>query len=368
MNGRRRGFRFALLAAASLAVVGDAPALRAELSSDGAPPASTQPVSQPIRREKKDGPVRLRVELDRDRTDLSTAVRLTMTVEAERGVKIAVPEVKGVLGDFVVKQSSELQRTEVADGVRAVQEHVLEPVTPGTAVTGPISIEYEDARERLDGSTGTSRGTVTIDPIAVIVEGQLADAKGPVTLAWAGLSPIWWWIIGVTLGTLAVALAARRLARRRPGQAPIPALEEPLVPAHIWALGELDRLIAERLVARGQVQEFYYRVNALLREYIERRFGMMAGEQTSEEFIRSLRDSHQLQSVHKTVLQQFVDACDPVKYARQVPGEADVLWVESTARQVIVETADIGGNGELVHGAAATLTADSPPPARRSRS
>lgn len=365
MNGRRRDFILSMLAAASMAFVGDAPALRAESASDGDGLASSQPTSQPIRRERKDGPVLLRVELDRDRTDLSTAIRLTMTVEAERGVKIAVSEVKGVLGDFVVKQSSDMQRTEVADGVRAVQEYVLEPVSPGTAVTGSISIEYEDARERLDGSTGESRGTVTIDPIAVIVEGQLADAKGPVTLAWAGLSPIWWWIIGVTLGTLAVALAARRLARRRTGQVAIAAREVRIVPAHIWALGELDRLIGERLVARGQVQEFYYRINALLREYIERRFGMMAGEQTSEEFIRSLRDSHQLQSVHKAALQQFVDACDPVKYARHKPGDADVKWVEDTARQVIVETADTGGNGELVQGAAANSTADSQPPARR---
>lgn len=365
MTGRRRDFRFALLAAASLAVVGDAPTLRAEFSSDGAPPTSSQPASQPIRREKRDGPVLLRIELDRDRTDLSTAVRLTMTVEAERGVKIAVPEVKGVLGDFVVKQSGDMQRTEVADGVRAAQEHVLEPVSPGTAVTGPISIEYEDARERLDGSTGASRGTITIDPIAVIVEGQLADAKGPVTLAWAGLSPIWWWIIGVTLGTLAVALAARRIARRRAGPVSVAASQVRIVPAHIWALGELDRLIAERLVARGLVQEFYFRINALLREYIERRFGMMAGEQTSEEFIRSLHGSSHFQSAHKAVLQQFVDACDPVKYARHTPGDADVKWVADTARQVIIETADSGGNGELAHGAATATTALAQPPARR---
>lgn len=365
MKGRRREFFIAMIAAAVPALAGDAPTLRAESPSKDDKPVSTQPASQPIRREKKDGPVLLRVELDRDRTDLLTSVRLTMTVDAERGVKIAVPEVKGVLGDFVIKQSGDMQRTETADGVRAVQEHVLEPVAPGTAVTGPISIEYEDARERLDGSRGESRGTITIDPIAVIVEGQLADAKGPVSLAWAGLAPIWWWVIGVMVGTAAVALAARRLARRRSPPALVPAREERIVPAHIWALGELDRLIAERLVPRGQVQEFYYRINALLREYIERRFGITAGEQTSEEFIRSLRDSNYLQSVHKTVLQQFVDACDPVKYARHTPGDADVKWVEDTARQVIIETADTGGNGELLKAPAAAQSPITQPGARR---
>lgn len=365
MKGRRRKLFIGMFATAATVLVGDGTMLRAQSPSNVDKPVSTQPAPQPIRREKKDGPVLLCIELDRDRTDLSTAIRLTVTVEAERGVTIALPDVKGVLGDFVVKQSAEARRIESGDFVKEVQEYVLEPVSPGTAVTGAISIDYEDARERLDGTTGESRGTVTIDPIAVIVEGQLADAKGPVSLAWAGLSPTWWWIIGVTLGTLVVALAARQFARRRAGHALAPAREERVVPAHIWALGELERLIAERLVARGKVQEFYYRINALLREYIERRFGILAGEQTSEEFIRSLRDSYFLDAVHKTVLQQFVDACDPVKYARHTPGEADVKWVEDTARLVIVETADTGGNGELGYGTASTTTAVAQPPARR---
>lgn len=357
MKGRRREFVLAMMAAVVLEFVGDAAMLRGVSSSHASEPVSTQPAPQPIRREKRDGPVLLRVELDRDRTDLLTSIRLTMTVDAERGVKISTPEAKGVLGDFVVKQSGDIRRSETADGVRAVLEQVLEPVVPGTAVTGPIAIEYEDARERLDGSTGKSHGVVTIDPIAVIVEGELADAKGPVSLAWAGLPPIWWWVIGVIVGTAAVALAARRLVRRRGGLAPPAANEAQIVPSHIWALGELDRLIAERLVPRGLVQEFYYRINALLREYIERRFGITAGEQTSEEFIRSLRDSNYLQAAHKTVLQQFVDACDPVKYARHTPGDADVKWVEDTARRVIVETADAGGNGELLKSPAAAQAA-----------
>jgi hypothetical protein len=98
-------------------------------------------------------------------------------------------------------------------------------------------------------------------------------------------------------------------------------------------------LAAEGLIERGKVREFYYRINAIVRGYIERRWGLNAGEQTSEEFILALQRSDFLGDLHKTVLRRFVDACDPVKYARQEPAAQENEWVQTTAREFVVETA-----------------------------
>jgi hypothetical protein len=319
-----------------------------------APPATPGPspdaaiaASRPVVREKRDGPVTLRVEADRDRMDLMSAALLTVTVEAESGVEVTLPEIHGVLGEFVARPEGEAQRSEDGGLSRTIQTFVLEPVRPGAATTGAIGVEYVDARPRADGTAGETRGTVEIEPIVVTVVGDLADARGPVGLPWAGLAPIWWWVIGLVAGTVAVALAARWWAGRGRVAQPTAARRAVVAPAHVWALAELERLLAEGLVARGKVQEFYYRINALVRGYIERRFGLMAGEQTSEEFIASLRGSPQLADGHKAMLRRFVDACDPVKYARQIPGEDEINWVAASARRFIEETADRGeGNGE----------------------
>jgi hypothetical protein len=121
-----------------------------------------------------------------------------------------------------------------------------------------------------------------------------------------------------------------------------------------WALAELDKLDAEDLIGKGAVQEYYYRLNGLVRRYVELRFDLLAGEQTSEEFVRALQDSSLFGESHKEVLRRFVRACDPVKYARHRPEREEVDWVQSAARDFVLETAPAQGDGEPAIAGAAT--------------
>jgi hypothetical protein len=157
----------------------------------------------------------------------------------------------------------------------------------------------------------------------------------------------------VVVAMVAIALAARWWRRRRElAQRELPRVRRLI--AHEWALAELDKLAAENLVGRGLVQEFYYRINGLLRRYIELRFGLAAGEQTSEEFIRALQHAVLFDPQHNEVLRRFIAACDPVKYARHRPERSEIDWVHATAREFVLETAERGG--EDGRGAAAQST------------
>ncbi len=300
---------------------------------------TSAPALTPVLREAQDGPVKLTVRLDRDQLALSDQLTMKMQIEAEGGLQLEVPQFKDVLGDFLIKEMppATSQHSDVAGTFE--QTYVLVPAMPGAAAIPEITVKYRDQRERADGSKGDSEGTVKVDTIKVQVAANLADVKGPVSLPWGGLEPIWWWIIGVISAALVIVLIARIIHRRRVGR-----VARPLVvadPPHIWAIKQLEKLLALRLVERGEVQEFYYRINSLVREYIEKRFALNAGEQTSEEFIRSLQHSHQLTQPHKLMLRHFVDACDPVKYARQRPASEDVQWVQTATRQFFVESAQI---------------------------
>lgn len=305
--------------------------------STAADPAPAAPTTQPVVKEAQDGPVKLSVTLDRDSLALSDQLHMKLRIEAEGGLQLQVPEFKDVLGDFLIKDAppATSQHSDAAGSFE--QTYVLVPAVPGAASIPEISVKYTDSRERADGSKGSSEGTVKIDAIKIQVAANLADVKGPVSLPWGGLSPVWWWIIGVVSAALLIALIARIIHRRRMGRVAAPLVVAD--PPHIWAIKQLEKLLALRLVERGEVQEFYYRINSLVREYIERRFAVNAGEQTSEEFIRSLQHSHQLTHPHKLMLRHFVDACDPVKYARKQPQNEDVQWVQTAARQFFVESA-----------------------------
>jgi hypothetical protein len=116
-------------------------------------------------------------------------------------------------------------------------------------------------------------------------------------------------------------------------------------PPHIWALGQLDDLLAAKLIERGMVHEFYYRLSGIVRTYIELRFGLMAPERTTEEFLVEAERSDALGWGHKDLLGEFLGACDLVKYARHEPRGAEIDASTQAARRFISETRPASATG-----------------------
>lgn len=298
-------------------------------------PATTQP--SPITRTIGGSPVRVTIQLDRDAVTIPDPLNLKLTIESERGVDVEMPQVEDTLGDFAVKEQSRPPST--SDDFLVNQEWTLtlEPVLPGEREVPSLSFPFHDTRERADGSKGDVHETVVTPPLPVRVQQILADVKGPESL-WAPSNlRILVYILIATASVVLIGILARWWRRRAAAQPT--AHKAPPVPPHVWALAELDILLSEGLLERGRVQEFYYRINAIVRRYIEMRFNMMAGEQTSEEFIRDLARSPRLVEGHKDVLRRFVSACDPVKYARHQPDKNEIAWVQTTAREFVIQTA-----------------------------
>ncbi len=298
---------------------------------------TTKPVAAvPVERIAQRGPVKLTVNLDRTAATVPEQLTLSLLLEAEIGVETALPVIGRTLGDFAVIEASDEPIS--VDGVYRRQERIvtLESVIPGQCSIPPIEVTFADNRPKADGSEAVYEDKAATEPIAVTVQPGLADAKGPLSLPLAWRYRLLLWAVGVLTAMVLIALAVRWWQRRREAK-PEPPWARCMV-LQDWALSELDKLIAEDLVGRGLVQEFYYRVNGLLRRYIELRFGLMAGEQTSEEFIRDLHLSARFDQRHRELLRQFVAACDPVKYARYQPQPDEIDWVYTTARVFVTET------------------------------
>lgn len=297
--------------------------------------ATSQPVGSPITEVAEDGPVKLTVGVDRDAVSGTETFEFTVAVEAERGVQVKIPQYEGIIGDFSITGSKQGQPTESAMTARVEHRYTLQGVLPGDREIPAVTVEYTDDRERADGSDETITGSVTSKPITIKVDVALAGMKDPATLPMPLPTKIILWAVGVIATVAAIALLARWWRQRPPSR--IRSTERRPVP-HEWALAELYRLFAEDLPGQGRVQEFYYRINGLIRRYIEMRFGLMAAEQTSEEFIRSLGESPRLGESHKNVLREFTGVCDPVKYAAMQPDKDDIEWVRKSAEKFIHET------------------------------
>lgn len=88
-----------------------------------------------------------------------------------------------------------------------------------------------------------------------------------------------------------------------------------------------------------QPKEFVTEICDGLRTYLEERFRIAATEQTTEEFLLSIRNDPQVHPTHKQTLHQFLDTADLVKFAQFEPGRQELLTLYDMAKEVVTQTA-----------------------------
>jgi hypothetical protein len=153
---------------------------------------------------------------------------------------------------------------------------------------------------------------------------QIKDIKPPVELPLDITRLLW--LAGLLLLFIMLGVAGFLYWRKSQENKKILVLE--ISPDEL-AFQELDKLLAEDLLARGEVKLFHLRISDILRSYIENRFGLKAPERTTEEFLTELTLDLQMQKAllgdHKRLLGEFLNQCDLVKFAKHEPtiGESE---------------------------------------------
>jgi hypothetical protein len=131
---------------------------------------------------------------------------------------------------------------------------------------------------------------------------DIRDIRGPRPLA----SPwvLWALVGGGILAALSGYALWRWIKRRR--NAPEPSDVE-------VALGRLEA--ARTLMQPGRAREFSIEVSGIVREYIERRFHVMAAHLTTHEFLHDLvLSADPALAAHRDLLGEFLESCDLAKF------------------------------------------------------
>lgn len=105
---------------------------------------------------------------------------------------------------------------------------------------------------------------------------------------------------------------------------------EIILPPHVVAISELDKLKGSKIWQQGLTKEYYTRLTDILREYIDRRYGVDAPEMTSDEIMEALRRRIETRSPQEG-LAQILQLADLVKFAKYVPlaSEDDLSMVNA---------------------------------------
>ena len=112
---------------------------------------------------------------------------------------------------------------------------------------------------------------------------------------------------------------------------------EVIIPAHVLALGELEKLESEKLWITGDYKEHQTRLSMLVRRYLEGAFKVPAPESTTREILRSL-SSVRLQPKQVSLLTELLQLADMVKYAKADPPEESHVRLMNEAKVFIEET------------------------------
>lgn len=285
-----------------------------------------------VERSFSGGPVTLVVRLTTDEIGLAEDLVLEEEVRFESGLSAELPEFEPAEFDGFGVVDVDEDPPAVRGGVTVLTRRLtLEPERSGELEIPVREAWFHREGEDDESSVASEAIAVTVRPIEdaeAVAWPEARSVISPEDVAEVGGSSAWWWLL---LGVPVLAVGGWLLLRRRGTRAP------PRVPAHELAWEALRRLAAARLLESGEVERFFVVLSAILREYVERRFGVRAPERTTREFLAEA-SSHPHLAEHGEVLGAFLGLADRVKFARHDPAEADIQAAFDRTREFITIT------------------------------
>lgn len=313
-------------------------------------PKAARPVevtdSAPYTKEYTTGPLKVRLSLDRTKLRLDERIAMTLEAEVPEEYTVTLPPLEAGVAQFKWDlRKSDAPRLTDAKTMLYRREMSLEPLfVQDKLAIKPLTVHFtrpsrknpEEQRE-YDIETDEVPLNVTMPPEDFWRDLSVDTVASEVPVD--RLSPprrtFWFWCGGGALVVIAAAVLVLVLLKRR--RKAIAAPPKPLPQA--VAMDELRALAALRLVENGQFMEFYNRIQAILRRYIEAQFNIHAPERTTEEFLDELRRiPGSPVARHRQLLESFLTHCDLVRFAAMTPDKDEIQKTFNACRDFIVAT------------------------------
>ena len=184
------------------------------------------------------------------------------------------------------------------------------------------------ARRALGGGALAAVALV-VCPLARADE-DIRDIRGPKSvLVQSG------WMPAVVVGAIIVVAVLAYFIWRRRGRGVAP---------RRLTLSEqtLERLEKTKPLMRPEsAREFGIAASEVIRDYIERRFSVIATQRTTEEFLQALLQStNEALSRHRALLAEFLQQCDFIKFAGTSLALADLESLFQSARGFVLATGE----------------------------
>lgn len=203
-----------------------------------------------------------------------------------------------------------------------IQQHIQLTVTSfdtGAYYIPPFKfiINKDTANPLLTGPLHLIVKTVATDTSLT----KIKDIKPPYDepFNWRWYLPYAYIALAILAAIIILIIVLKKLKKNKPEEIII---EQPKIPAHIAALETLEKIKQDAVWKDNKTKEYYSSIADTVRLYIEERFNINALELTSDEIIKIFK-SQVVDSESKSKLNQILTLSDFVKFAKQIPIEAE---------------------------------------------
>ncbi len=255
------------------------------------------------------------VKLDSARVMMGKTLKLHISIKQDKGLtgRLAGLEADTLTSVIEIANKGKNDTTASDNGhIQINRDVTLQAFDPGTYQL-PAIIYI------VGGDTIKSKQlSLTVDSIQVDTEGNIKDYKPIIEEPFRlldiipnAVSNYWWaWLIGALLIAAAVFSYFKWLKK---GINPLKPVKKRL-PPYEEAMLALDKLKRSNLWQNGQEKEYYTQLTDILRNYIDRRFGINAIEMTSSEIMERIKKNKDAHIVNDQ-LNNVLEIADFVKFA-----------------------------------------------------
>jgi hypothetical protein len=257
-------------------------------------------------------------------------VDLTLAVIHPVDTQVIIPQLEKTWGPFEVWGQSQATTVDNGNGTATTQQTLTVTLFDlGTFETPALPLTISDAGGQV---TEEAVAPISLTVSSIVAEGdtQLRDIRPQASMN----VPFPWPMIITGLVVLAVAIAgAWWLIHRLRKNGTLGRMVDNRPPFQV-AYDELDRIDGMALPEKGQFKAHYTLVTDVLRQYLEKQFGVHAFDRTTSE----LKQSLQMSTMSPDHIRHFVDFftdSDLVKFAKLVPDLDEARYITTDARTLV---------------------------------
>ena len=267
-----------------------------------------------------------KANIDTNQIRIGEQITYTLNVQSNKDVKLLWPTFLDTIYHFEVVDRSAIDSINVSgNNYELEQSFILTNFDSGYYPIPPIRFDYKLPNDNSIYSAETEPLLVAVNTVAVDTAATIKDIKPPihVPVSFKEMVP---YIISV-FGLFALIVIAIVLYRKYKNKQDGIIEDAPIIPAHVVAFEQLQKLNNDKLWQQGKIKTYYSGLSDIVRLYIENRYRTPALEMTTDEILSSglinsisIKESEELERILRT--------SDLAKFAKSnpLPKENELNW------------------------------------------